>query len=584
MFACIVILQAAGTASKAGAVTQGAKGHETEHVGSFCSLFPVPCSLTFPVPCSLFPRPVPCSLTRLAFCFSPRVEPVAPDTVILDMEGLERLFGPPDVMAKKISQRAAASGLQANVAIARNTEAAIYAARGFAGITVIPPGEEAKTLSSLTLHLFPALPEIQDTWKLWGLKSFGDLAALPEIGVAERLGPEGARLHRMARGAEARPLIPLIPAVDFHSSEELEHPVELLDPLSFILASLLNQVCASLEMRGLAASELQLQFKLENPPQNVPPDFERRLSLPVPLCDSTALLKLLRLDLEAHPPQASVIAISLRASPAKPRVTQNSLFIPPAPEPQKLELTLARITKLVGEGNAGSPSLVDTHRPGAFEMRPFRVSHSQDNQSRDRKGAVPHTVSDHALRSNPPLSFRVFRPPLAAEVECYGNELLQVRARGIRGKVVSFAGPWRSSGDWWTTDPWQRDEWDIELAPMSRIRRTGEVMGRKQSTAAPEGRNMLAHGISRGYASPKHPSPGGAKEVNSSEESEYICRPSGALLSSDLQLTHDSRRGLDSTAPSGAVFSQRITQRGNSLYRIYRDLRTDAWYIEGSYD
>jgi protein ImuB len=36
-------------------------------------------------------------------------------------------------------------------------------------------------------------------------------------------------------------------------------------------------------------------------------------------------------------------------------------------------------------------------------------------------------------------------------------------APGIRGKIVQQAGPWRTSGDWWTTDPWARDEWDIEL-------------------------------------------------------------------------------------------------------------------------
>ena len=37
-------------------------------------------------------------------------------------------------------------------------------------------------------------------------------------------------------------------------------------------------------------------------------------------------------------------------------------------------------------------------------------------------------------------------------------------ADGIRGKVIDLAGPWRTSGDWWTADPWQRDEWDIALS------------------------------------------------------------------------------------------------------------------------
>ena len=39
-----------------------------------------------------------------------------------------------------------------------------------------------------------------------------------------------------------------------------------------------------------------------------------------------------------------------------------------------------------------------------------------------------------------------------------------VAAAQIRGKVIDLAGPWRTSGGWWTVDAWQRDEWDIALS------------------------------------------------------------------------------------------------------------------------
>ena len=39
-----------------------------------------------------------------------------------------------------------------------------------------------------------------------------------------------------------------------------------------------------------------------------------------------------------------------------------------------------------------------------------------------------------------------------------------VSAEGVRGRVLELAGPWRTSGDWWTIDPWERDEWDIALS------------------------------------------------------------------------------------------------------------------------
>ena len=35
--------------------------------------------------------------------------------------------------------------------------------------------------------------------------------------------------------------------------------------------------------------------------------------------------------------------------------------------------------------------------------------------------------------------------------------------RSIHGKVISVAGPWRTTGDWWREDRWARDEWDIAL-------------------------------------------------------------------------------------------------------------------------
>ena len=44
---------------------------------------------------------------------------------------------------------------------------------------------------------------------------------------------------------------------------ELESPVETLEPLSFVLNRLLEQLCARLEARALAVHELHLRLQLE---------------------------------------------------------------------------------------------------------------------------------------------------------------------------------------------------------------------------------------------------------------------------------------------------------------------------------
>jgi protein ImuB len=129
------------------------------------------------------------------------------------------------------------------------------------------------------------------------------------------------------------------------------------------------------------------------------------------------------------------------------------LFIPVAPEPVKLELTLARIQAIVGVGRVGSPELLDTHRPDAFQMSILLTQRRRDAE-----------VSQRLSTSASKLVFRFFRPPRTARVALASGQPRFVAAEGISGRVIELAGPWRSSGDWWTADSWQRDEWDIALS------------------------------------------------------------------------------------------------------------------------
>jgi protein ImuB len=382
------------------------------------------------------------NLLRLAQEFSPQVEQTAADTVALDADGLERIHGLPQQIAAALARRAAERGLEASVAIAADLDTAIHAARGFAGVSVVPYGDEAKYLGSLPLTLLGPTPEMQETLERWGIRRFRDLAALPELGLAERLGPEGLRLHKLARGAGDRPLVPIEEPLHFEEEAELEYPLDQREPLLFVLARLLNGLRARLASHGLATIELRLRLKLENRGEH-----SRTLRFPVPMLDTRAFLKLFDLDLGAHPPPSPVVKVWLEAEPAKPRAAQTGLFIPLAPEPEKLELTLARLRGLVGEGNVGSPELLDTHRPGAFAMR----SYGAGGRGRGGEGAKY-------------LAMRAIRPARMARVQMASGQPVHVQAEGVRGHVVSSAGPWRTSGDWWTNDPWARDEWDIALS------------------------------------------------------------------------------------------------------------------------
>ena len=312
------------------------------------------------------------NLTALAFEFSPTVERTAAplagrqegSTVTLDASGLDRLFGLPQDVAAALARRAAEIRVKANIALAANPDAAICAARGFAGVSVIPQGDEGKFLGTLPLAVLAPSPELQETLERWGIRRFQELAGLPPLGIAERLGPEGLRLRELARGEAERKLVPLEEPLRFEDEIEMEYPVELLEPLAFVLSRLLNGLATRLATRGLATDELRLRLKLENRAAH-----ERTLRLPVPSIDTKAFLKLWQLDLSAHPPPAPLVHVWMGVNPVKPQAAQGGLFVLAKPEPVKLELTLARIRSIVGEGRAGTPELLDTHRPGAFRMR-----------------------------------------------------------------------------------------------------------------------------------------------------------------------------------------------------------------------
>jgi len=388
-----------------------------------------------------------------AYEFSPRVEELDPSTVIVDAAGLERLFGSPRDLAAALASRFGAMGFTGSIAIASNPDAALHAARGIPGVTLIPRGQEAARLGELPVELLNPSPQIQETLDCWGIRTFLDLAALPEIGIAERLGAEGVRLQKLARGEGSRPLRLVEPELVFEQSMELEYPLTDLEPLSFALARLLHELCASLESRALAAIEIRLHLKLETQVKlETQAADTRAIRLPVPMRDTRTLLKLLQLELSTHPPAAPIVAVTLQAEAAKPRPSQNGLYSPPTPEPEKLELTLARIAAVVGRDNVGSPEMLDTHRPGGF-----RISDVMSDARWDRPSP---SVVCHAS----PLALRIYRPPLPATVQAPEGRPSHISARGVQGKVLTRAGPWRISGDWWTATPWARDEWDVALS------------------------------------------------------------------------------------------------------------------------
>jgi len=395
--------------------------------------------------------------------FSPSVEDTVQGAVTLDIAGTERAFGPPAKLAQEIADAAKQVGLDVNVAVAANADAALVAAKGCHGIDVIPTGGEAERLAELPLDVLSPTPEQAEIFESWGIRRCGDLAALPAVPLVERLGQTGLHLQQLARGVVVRTLVPTVAPMQLLESFELEDAVTDLESLAFILNRLLEQLTRRLMARTLAAEEISLRLDLEihsdrdiHKESARPEDatFERVLKFPVPMQDARTLRKLIQLDLAAHNPSAPVKRVTLEAKPTRCRYTQAGLFTPLAPEPERLEVTLARLRAVVGEADeqgrsrVGSPELRDSHRADNFRVVAF-------NPQQD-------IATAHKQFNDTAVALRMFRPPVPARVRCRENKPVSVSFATLSANVLSASGPWAGSGSWWnTTQKWQREEWDV---------------------------------------------------------------------------------------------------------------------------
>jgi protein ImuB len=231
-------------------------------------------------------------------------------------------------------------------------------------VTVVPDGQERRFLETLPISMLSPSLELAEIFEQWGVTSCKSLASLPVLALSERAGQEGVHLHTLASGKGNRPLLIAQPTDCFEECFELDDAIDNLEPLSFLLGRLLQQLCVRISARALAIASVHVTFALEkafesttlsvrecNNAEKSPGTYSCSLKLPVPSQDSLLLLKLLRLRLQAKPPCACVKKIHMRAEPGRSRAIQSGLFIPASPDPQKLELTLARIAAIVGENN-----------------------------------------------------------------------------------------------------------------------------------------------------------------------------------------------------------------------------------------
>ena len=391
--------------------------------------------------CLVLQRGAVDALLTLIDEFSPHWEQCDERTVLIPAYGLERLIGTPTDIAEAVMRRAGELDIEISLAIAGHPDTALLAAQNIEGITIIDAGREVEILGPLPLEILPTTLDVLDTLQRWGAETLADFAALPPLGVIERLGDEGGRLQALVEGRGTRPLRIARPPEDYTKEMHLDEPLSNSEPLLFVISGMVHDIVKRLASHGLAVSEFLGTFGTAH---------AMRIAFPVPVQEPLVILKQVQLDLEAHRPRRAISTVRVELQPTPPRVTQHGLFTPSAPEPAQLQTLLARLRAVAGADSVGSPEMLDTHRPDAWRLR------------QDVLFAAGRVTADDGAAVH--LSFRCFRPPLDARVAITSQHRpARVEARGVSGRVVSVAGPWRTTGDWWRDTAWARDEWDVGL-------------------------------------------------------------------------------------------------------------------------
>jgi protein ImuB len=431
---------------------------------------------------------------------SPRVEDGGPGVVYVDLEGLGRLFGDEAAIGDRLWRHTRGIGLPACIGIASSRASAWAAARLGRPVTVVAPGGEAAVLGDAPLDLLDLPLDVHATLARWGVHTVEELAKLPRAGLAQRLGEAGLKAQDLARGVDATPFRLYTSPPFYQEAQGLEWEIASLERLEPVVQSLLDRLVARLHVSHLGADRLTVELGLASRARD-----ERRIALAHPLADARTMLALLRLDLEAHPVSSAIVHVAVSAHPVRVHVEQGRLGRPPGPGARDLSAVLARLSGLVGPANLGSPAMVDSHRPDAFQVLPFDPSPRRgldpgaESSSRGRQDGFEHQASRGRQDGPEPqrprnvatdgcsdglLVVRWLRPRVAAEVQVYAERPVWVAAGSVAGHVVACAGPWRTSGEWWRQEAsgsggpggssspggWAHDEWDLALSDSTLCR------------------------------------------------------------------------------------------------------------------
>jgi hypothetical protein len=336
----------------------------------------------------------------------------------------------------------------------------------------VPPGRERAYLHRVPLSVLPLPPALRDALALLGVRSCGELAVLAPAEVELRLGGEGLRAWRLARGDDPRwPFRPPPPEIA-SSGADFDPALEQAEPLRFVLAGMIGQVVAQLASRQRIPSRLRLLLRTAG-------GGDPRWIAPArPTADPRVLADLCWRAVEERPLPAPLEGVSLEAVEwGVPRADQLDAFTPPAPDPGAVHAALLPVFTRWGDGALSEALLEGAHLPGEHATWVARGPGGIAAVAAARPSGGTDAGADASVFRNVlTLCLRRLPDPLPAEVREDGAR----RPMGVRLPPTANAlsdpgmgtfppamwktrgeGPERISGAWWGRGG-AREYWRVE--------------------------------------------------------------------------------------------------------------------------
>lgn len=290
--------------------------------------------------------------------------------LVVQVDGLERLWGPEEVLVERIRTalgpvlpgppRAgiAGTGFAASVA-------ALHAP-GDGPPLLVPPGDEAPFLAPHPAGLLTRDPDVRARLARFGLRSIGQVAELPRSALVARFGEDGAVLAARARGEETERFRPRRSAERLALALPLDPPADGLDAVRFVLHRLAVALGAQLAARGQAAAVARLVVRqdLAFARRGTAPEIRLEQRFPEPTAGGEAIERLLFARLERTPPAAAVAGLELELAAVEPAAGQQlPLFSPQAARGARLDWQLARLAITFGTDRVRRVEILDPEAP-----------------------------------------------------------------------------------------------------------------------------------------------------------------------------------------------------------------------------